>query len=592
MFDALRRIGEAVLQAGGVVEPAPLAGKGRYLVKVIFDLDSGALDCGYMECRSESEDGRLVDNVEVLRRVMWVGNRKGNVAAWSITTNVLQYLLNPQKGKRWAIGSLKKLAEEAGEEELASLLRDVCRRFFGEKGSSEGSTEGSLRDLTEDFLRIMKLDAGDVALYTVAVRRGGREVMLADTPAYRRMVLGDLKVPKRDLVSGVCHACGGRGLVLADPAYPPGSLLKVYNVDKKSFMHGAGKDSLSRAIAHAVCPECSFKLRVGLSYVERYFTVRLLGLKVHLIPSMFGATVQDLEVLRYSVPKAFAVTSRPRGAVDFWGDVKLFNAMKLNCFIHIVFTRSTGKSNVDVVGEICEASLPRLVEVGRLMSETVEEAGLPNVDIGFEAVGRVFPLRCTGGDVDWEPYLRLIEAIISGSRYDAGELARMAVLYARIQRGLAGGYTVKPGGDVYGGLLKYVLLQRFMAKLGCIRMSGAKFGTKLGGFLERQGYEEWQAALFLLGYVAAKADEAFAGSGRPAYGRINMAGMSVEDVKLFAVTVAKDMVYRGVMDRCAEEYAAAKALLDRNLPRLTNPIDNVFYILSGYAYAIGGEGNE
>ncbi|MEM3466748.1 MAG: TM1802 family CRISPR-associated protein, partial [Candidatus Jordarchaeales archaeon] len=67
--------------------------------------------------------------------------------------------------------------------------------------------------------------------------------------------------------------------------------------------------------------------------------------------------------------------------------------------------------------------------------------------------------------------------------------------------------------------------------------------------------------------------------------KINFEGMSAERVKLLANYVLEGLRnYKVLNDRNEATYACMKMMLDRNLDALRNPIDNVFYILSGYAY--------
>jgi CRISPR-associated protein Csh1 len=108
-------------------------------------------------------------------------------------------------------------------------------------------------------------------------------------------------------------------------------------------------------------------------------------------------------------------------------------------------------------------------------------------------------------------------------------------------------------------------------------------------FFSAMRYAEWQKALFLLGLLVGKIgiEQRKRGDEKKAVlNKINFEGMPAERVKLLSVHVLEGLRnYRALDSRSEAIYAYMKMMMDRNLEALQNPIDNVFYILSGYAYA-------
>lgn len=79
--------------------------------------------------------------------------------------------------------------------------------------------------------------------------------------------------------------------------------------------------------------------------------------------------------------------------------------------------------------------------------------------------------------------------------------------------------------------------------------------------------------------------------------KINFDGMMVERVKILANKILEDLRNYDILIYNEVIYGEMKNQLDRNLEKLNNPINNVFYILSGYAYSTlksitGGNKNE
>lgn len=106
-------------------------------------------------------------------------------------------------------------------------------------------------------------------------------------------------------------------------------------------------------------------------------------------------------------------------------------------------------------------------------------------------------------------------------------------------------------------------------------------------FFKKQGYSSWQAGLFLLGVLIGKIGTEQYKKGdkkKSILDNIDFDGMSNEKIKWLANIILKGLRDYGLLEYNEIIYAQAKKLIDKTINDLKNPLDNTFYLLSGYAY--------
>ncbi len=619
MLEALKEIGEVLTSREGEVEfpirrvPKEEDVEEPLLAKIIFDIDAGELDC---DCLIRCDEERA-------REFLWVGNARGNKPQLMLTTDRREYLLERFTPHKWAIGAIveeierKELHRRPHIRELYDLLAKISEKFF--------SKRESLLQEFEELLRRRGCDPQQLVLYTVSVRRRGEVVDLTRLPGYReflRHVLyesGSKRREKRDYESGLrrtgrCHVCGREGLVLADPAYPEGTLLKIYNTDKAGFMPNLSEEPENLLRAHAVCPDCKKKVVLGYNYVERNLSSKIGKLTVYLIPRVVGLELsyRTLDKVKKEVGSVFDAVKtleNLRKAEDVLKILLDDLARKAGglYFLDIVFG-SPGRSDFAYQYYIQDVPIMRLVELADTLSNVSSEVAdifhesAERWSIGFEDIYNMFPLRTVRGQaVEWKPLVELYNSMIMGTKYPRKTVVSKAVLFARIIRyGTYEGYSVRPPKDGEAGLcrniLKYSVLLRLGEQMGIIEpergekpdLSGSGLPEDIEHFVSVMGYTKRQTALFLLGVLVGRIGIEQYNKGdekKSVLNKINFDGMSDERVKMLANYVLEGLRNYRILDRYTEAiYANMKRLLDESLKVPGDPVDNVFYILSGYAY--------
>ncbi|MEM0121724.1 MAG: type I-B CRISPR-associated protein Cas8b/Csh1 [Nitrososphaerota archaeon] len=615
MFGALKEIGEVVLSSGGCefkIEKLKGGRKGRepLLAKVIFNLDNGRLECDYnFKCDEKAAEEYL-----------WIGNAVGQKPQMMLTTDNPKYLLDPSKPRKWAIGQIIRAFDgklsDTDVVNLLSLLKEVKERFFPENKS-----------YVEDLDKLLGQEKEQIALYTACVKKSGAIVELARELGYRKLLYYVAYVSESDeypIIRGVCHVCGKEKDVLTNPSYPEGTILCIYNLDKAGFMPNLSRIPESTMKAHAVCIDCKRKLLIGLAFVEQKLTVTVgettkqYGkLKAFLIPKILGAKLsrETLDNIALTMKKAYWAVSAYTAlekVEQFTEDLMELESMHgapSTYFLNILFGYRES-SHFHFQHLIQDVPVMKLMELSRTMAAISNEiAGLfmesgEKWSIGFEDIFSILPLSVRRGQVvDWKPLVGLFESLLRGTSYPEDSVISRAVLFARIHRyGTYGGYNLKklPEGareaQLCRGIFKYNMLLKLMREAGAVKMKPESTAysfeipdKNIEDFFSKMSYTEWQKALFLLGVLIGKIgiEQYKKGDGKKAIlNKINFEGMFAERVKLLANHVLEGLRNYRILNVHNEAiYAYMKAMLDRNMELLRNPIDNVFYILSGYAFA-------
>ncbi len=110
---------------------------------------------------------------------------------------------------------------------------------------------------------------------------------------------------------------------------------------------------------------------------------------------------------------------------------------------------------------------------------------------------------------------------------------------------------------------------------------------ELKRYIEEVGFNEQETALFLLGtLIADVASKQIVYGSKPILNKINFQGMPLERLKILFNEVLEKLEHEKLLFGDKEiVYAAAKRLFDKNLRNWSlKPHENVYYILSGYAY--------
>jgi CRISPR-associated protein Csh1 len=607
MLESILKVGKILKAQGEENIPIERVKEG-YGVKIIFNLDDLTLDCEPFECKGNKAE-------EKAKEFMWIGNPRGNSPQLRLTTNNPNYLLKIDEKKvyKWGIGAILKYIEEwklSSDEEVKRLyqyLKELKEAFFTDN-----------KDLTQKFNDVCNkkgINMKEITLCTISLEKRGTLIDLAKEPGYRKLLYHIIryeKTSKYPLKYGKCHVCGDEGRVLTNPDYPKGTLLGIYVIDKIGFLSGVSNTEFSLLKTHTVCLDCKEELALGMNYINKYLSVKMGDLNAWIIPTLLSSEV-NFDIITYC-KDAFEVANSHSGFEKI-GEVeekinRLFERLGIFSYIvNIIFGRPQHFQFI-FHGLISDIPITRFIEIGRISEKLARKMdkyfplanGVEQWFIGFKEVGSIFPLTKVGGNIRGKPLIELFNAMLGGIYYPREHILERALLYVRIHRfGNYGGYNIREVNrerrewEICRGLLLYNLLLNLLVELGVIEMEKLKGHLVLEGvdkdivdFCNEQGYSDWQTGLFLLGVLIGRVGiEQFKrhDKKKSILDKIDFDGMSLEKVKWLANVMLESLRNYRILEFNETIYAQAKRLIDKNLDALKNPLDNTFYVLSGYAYS-------
>lgn len=113
----------------------------------------------------------------------------------------------------------------------------------------------------------------------------------------------------------------------------------------------------------------------------------------------------------------------------------------------------------------------------------------------------------------------------------------------------------------------------------------------LKSYIDEMGYDSSQAGLFLLGYLIGQIgveqhNASPESKKKPILNKLNFLGMSLPKIQRLSSDIFEKLNQYRILSYNERVFAAMKAFLDRNRSNwVLTPQENVYYILSGYAYA-------
>jgi CRISPR-associated protein Csh1 len=529
----------------------------------------------------------------------WIGNtfKASREHVLRLTSDKPEYLLRAGEGIEGMTSAIENspenLRKKKSLKELYYYLKKIKENF---------------KDL-ERFIDDIKAKAD---LYTVSIKFDGQVKDLAKMEGYREF-LEAILLRVHETVKGTCYLCGS-GSVLIDPGFPSGSLLKMYVLDKKGFLSGISDSEISKKRTFSLCPQCLKKLLTGMGYIEKNLRTSIGELNLYLIPRS-SIKIRIIEKFLNFVKEKFdtvksyenlkAFDEKLRSLSD--SDYSEYSVNESSYTLNLIFGRreQASFSFYYEITEVPVSSLTSLANAFKYMTKKMGEVfgDEENLNVGFEEIYRIFPLslRKTKGGLRLEghsPLILLYSSLLHGHAYSEEELMKRALLFSRIHRyELYSAYNIPQAknGDIETcyGIIKFNILLRLLE--GGLSMQGQegcepKTSTEesISRYFELMGYEDWQKSLFLIGYLIGeigrqqylKGDEK-----KSILSKINFDGMGMDKVMVLSNQILESLRNYKILSYNEAIYAEMKKLLDNNLDKVNDPVKNVFYILSGYAFS-------
>ncbi|MEW5762654.1 MAG: type I-B CRISPR-associated protein Cas8b/Csh1 [Bacillota bacterium] len=623
-----------------LIQPVPKPPKADnvYLVRLDFRTGPG-------EPRLEAD---LVEvDAAACRRYCWVGNAVGNRPQRYLTTNVLEYLVGPAPANLLAFletsafagGALHRRVETLVAQfyqDLPDSSRVLDAARFGLTAddliaSVWETTPGKPRDKAREVLKAVAgalrkrvladlgIKALEAALWTVLL---DGEPLAAD-PDYAALVLewkqGMAAGDGAKSAKGVCAVCGAADRPVTHD-FAQLDFLKYYINDKLGAASGISEDGFRRNFL--ACGDCFRGLVVAERYARQHLSLGVGQLDFLVLPAFLrdpALSRADLEAWAERLKArigAFANISRwleslagERGLeaelADFLDELPYENVALLN----FLFYRKS-KSEFRVLGLVKDVAPSRIAHLlrhgNRLANRAAALLGPDRWWLDLTRIYQLIPLAESARAAEFKKLVHVYTALLAGEPLRCSFLVSQFVALAQIYRtGNFRGTNLRPPAAGYEEaetarrMLQANLFLKFLRDEDLLR--GGRFLSQplaleaellpedMRAYLAEMAYDGPQAALFLLGYLLNQVGRAQGDAGygnKPVLEKVNYNGMLWPKVVRLSNLLVDQLRQHDILRYNEGLFAAMKRLLDahrRGWP--LTPEENVFYILSGYAYA-------
>ena len=500
---------------------------------------------------------------------------------------------------------LMKIIEE---KLLKQYEKDILKRI-----KPQGNKRETL--LTNDILSTKSLSRDNVSIYTVKFNND----LLVHRQEYREIIyyekidslfdINNRNYKNRLTLKGKCSICGKENISTTSNA--TNLDFKFYMTDKLGFSSNLdGKFTKN----YNICKECYQCLMIGENFIKNNLSTRI-GLNAYIIPH-FIYPLNGLDLKKFSEYVNTSTNSIVNldSLKKFQENLERFReyeAEKNNFIINYLFYRPSGQSDFKILKLIKDVPPSRLDFIRRKeqeISNLVDSnyGGNRSLKADLEGIWRCVPIKKgeKGSYSGFSRYLDIIDAVFSNKRIDYNFLINQFMEVIRIIKFERQGYNIWVNDDFTNKVLQLNFLLLFFKKLdilGGVDMNDTSNMdiVRVDELLPKDMLDYWNAleiyndkckrALFSLGYLIGEIGNAQSATGhkkKPILNKINFQGMGVEKLVRLSDDVFEKLKQYDILQYNENIYTASKLLMDGNIKQwnLSNQ-DNVFYILSGYAFS-------
>ncbi len=554
---------------------------------------------------------------------VWIGTADGAASPqWYFTTNNVEYLVSQ------TIPNILKLLSKNSN--LYKRLNFVFNNYFYDLGPQKGMKNRYRYMLDLEKLgipeirmeQIIKENEGDVKKVVKVVGK-----LLADHVkselgiSASQISLWNLKVDGMDVVKqdeyvklvinekidklytgevGVCSLCGEQKNITDNTTRLQ---FKYYMTDKIGFSSNLSGSFLKNM---RLCKDCYRQVLAGESYIKQNLGFFIGGLRVYLVPAFIFTP--DRKVVSRNYDGFKNIKDSLLNINDFIKKekrLKLFSKQDQgNSFILNLLFYEKKQAEFKILKLIKDVSPSRfmhLAEVSMRVKQMFEkylgESGMWGID--FNRIYYMIPLRVKGGSpVEYRKLLNLYDNILSDKPVDREFLINQFVKMAHIHH-LENyrPYNFKKSPDnsriaMAYGILQNIVFLKYLESLGLLKggqgmnVDDLIIADDIKEYIRDLKFDESRTALFLLGYLIGEVAGAQKESN-PVLNKINYQGMSKAKLQHLISEIFEKLKQYKVLNYNRKEFSDMKRLFDRQLDNWNlSAQDNVFYILSGYAYQV------
>lgn len=492
---------------------------------------------------------------------------------------------------------LKEIKEEAERE-------NYDRKKFIEKLKNRISK--SLEDYIKEAYSL-KID--EIGLFTICI--DGKP--LAQFEEYREAVLKSKTSNKKEKSKSkvkekkFCSICKSTEAVTSDMAK---TQIKFYTTNQLIFGSGISKEGYDKNML--LCRNCMNKLLAGETYIKNNLDTNLAGFNVYLVPHfVYGNPLskEDLDIVCESVKKGFNTAKNAAAIRELQNEIE--NSIALEdedryYLLNLIFYKASQKSTKlqRLIKDINPTIFSKIVKCSTKVTMLFKDFGasFEKMMISLEGIYYLTPIRRNnkGEDQQYRELLSIYDAIFTQRKIKKNLLISNINRAAKIIYLEEQGFNIK-GGQIYNKIIEGNMFIKFLELMGCLEeekvldVSKLMIKEEIKNYISKMGYNEQQTALFLLGCLVGEVGNAQYSRSKalengeakkPILNKLNFNGMEKSRVMWLSNQILNKLKQEKLLRYNEGIYGEHKALLDANIDKWKlSKQDNLFYILSGYAFA-------
>ncbi len=554
---------------------------------------------------------------------MFVGNSSANSPKNKVTVLGNAISKSESQVKYFFTSTLPIIKEEIGDEKISKQIEKVLSTFYKNNGNSyridvvktglygDGcnfSPEELVRAGDKKFIKLVlpclyrriESEKGirkkEIALFTLMINGE----YIAKHPAYKKYIAYNMleKVFKK-VKKGTCYICGKTNVPVTWDTR--NFNLKYYIVDKISFASNFEKKNFIKNLA--ICKDCYRKILEGEVFLDNYLQSSLFGLTLYIIPKtvfkmalLGGQLKKSAETIKYFVTSPNALENFQKFKSAVANDAKFLDEKNNYMFDVMLVKKSNSAVKINtLIKDVPPSRIDTLIEKQKSIAKWAQDhlSAEKPWSLSFNSYYFMFPVHKKTVD---KYLVNLYSSIMKGEEVSYPVLIDKFVEVARVNAYETGGqYSINGSmNNLHTTVLKQNLLLEYLKELNLLKGGKAMdFGElnvrkDVKEFLEKMGFDEQKTAMFLIGYLVGEVGNAQYNAGmknKPILKKIIYQGMGAKRLVTFVNEIFEKLVQYEKLQYNEPVFAAAKSLLDKNIDKWElSDKENVFYILSGYAY--------
>lgn len=411
------------------------------------------------------------------------------------------------------------------------------------------------------------------------------------------------KEKKKTIISkGICSACQSTENLTSDLTK---TKIKTYTTNQDIFASQFDKKNYHKNMQ--LCEACLMKLLAGENYTINNLDTRLSAFNVYIIPQfIYGEPLDEKElsfisdkiIKSFNTVKSFESIRELKDEISMSLDFRDIDSLFL---LNFLFYRSSQAStkvqalvkdvNPSIFEKISSALISSNEEMKVLMGPNWRN------QITLNTAYYMHPIKLyNGSPVQYRDVLQTYDHILTEKMLNKKHVIENIVECIKIIRLEKPSYNIDTKSFLEFYILQSNMYIQFLRHMNCIKegqnlkMDNLALKEEIKGYIIDMKYDEEQTAMFLLGCLIgeigiAQYDRDSEDKNKPILNKINWNGVDINKVIRLTKDVFNKLNQEKIRQYNEITFSEMKRLLDKNIANWTmNKDENLFYILSGYAY--------